>query len=248
MAILRDFALALAQLTGLPLDVPWPEDRTPQIAAWYPFIGLGLGLVMALTAALVRLIGVPEIAAIAAVVVTGVATRLLHWDGVADVVDAWFAPPERRLDVMKDTRTGAFAAFGVAAALLAYVAAVTPLVRAHSLVPWSLVLLPFFGRLAATFSAWLGKPARTSGLGASVVGRPTVAGFVVGVIGIGVGAGAVLISGVPPWTGGVGIVLALVVPHLVSMRFGGVTGDTIGASVVATEIAMAVVLAATVSR
>ena len=34
---------------------------------------------------------------------------------------------------------------------------------------------------------------------------------------------------------GLGIVLALAVPHLLSLRFGGVTGDVMGASVLLTE-------------
>lgn len=247
------FALAVTQLTVVPLPVAWPEGSRPDVASWYPVVGLALGTVGWAVAALPALLGAKTLALIAsalAVAVLAFLTRGLHWDGLADVADAWYQPTmERRHAVLKDSATGAF---GTLAIVLAAIIQVTALAAIASAGATAVVIFAVAcGRLAATFSAWLGKPARADGLGASVVRPPSAVGAFVVAFALGVATlvvtfatglatplVAVIVVG--------GFITALVTPHLVASRFGGVTGDTMGASIVITE-AVILIVAATVA-
>jgi adenosylcobinamide-GDP ribazoletransferase len=105
--------------------------------------------------------------------------------------------------------------------------------------------VPVFGRLAASFGGWFGRPARPEGLGASITGSATVGSVAPAVLCVAL-TGAVL-AWMNPVAGTavvvVGVVGAAIVPHLLSRRFGGVTGDVLGASVLLVETLTAVVAA-----
>jgi cobalamin synthase len=77
------------------------------------------------------------------------------------------------------------------------------------------------------------------------MGRPSAVGIAAAVVVVAVGAGGVIYG-----YGGQGIVfaalsflIAAAVPHLLSKRFGGVTGDVMGASVLVTETLLFVMFA-----
>lgn len=245
---MSDFKLAVSQLTALPLQAEWPGGgEVPDVAGWYPLVGLGVGAAVYATIGGSGAIGLPSlVAGVLGVVVGAVLTGGLHWDGLADVADAWCASGQvRRHEILKDSATGAFGTLAVVLAVVLQASALSALSgsRALSLV----VLVGALSRMAATFSAWLGTPARRTGLGASIARRPGVSavlGFVVALVVMGA-VSAALLPHVGPariaLTVLVGVVSALVVPHLVAGRFGGVTGDTMGASVVIVESVMLVV-------
>ena len=165
-------------------------------------------------------------------------TRLLHWDGLADVADAYWggATKERRLEIMADSSTGAFGASAIALVALTQVAAISILL-ANIGMGVAIVAVPVFGRLAASFGSWLGKPARPGGLGAQVMGRPRLSGLLIAAL-------ALTTVAVPmvrqhDLNGAIWLLVAFftaaAVPHLLAKRFGGVTGDVLGASVLLTE-------------
>lgn len=241
----RDAALVLTQLTVVPLPARWPEATRPDVASYYPLVGLllgaaGAGLVWAMRSAGWHGNAAPVVAALV-VGVWALLTRFLHWDGVADVFDAWHAPTaQRRRDVMKDSHVGAFGSTAVALVAIAQVVAVASLVAArHEAV---LLALPILARLAATFSAWIGKPAVLTGLGAAVSRRPGVAGMLAAstLTAVALVLLQVALGRVGLYLGIGGVVVALVVPDVISRRFGGVTGDTMGASILLTETALLV--------
>ncbi len=185
-----------------------------------------------------------SVVAVLVLVVWAVVTRMLHWDGLADTADGWFGRTEiERQQMASDTHIGAFGVTAIVLVALAEFAALSTILTAHE---HQLLLIPPFARFAATFAAWLGRPAKADGLGAAVVGRPSAAGV------LSAGLGAAILSGLL-----VGIhwhlhgvvmlvvfwLLAAGVPHLLSKRFGGVTGDVMGASILITEAAMFVIIA-----
>lgn len=225
-----------------------PESGRTGVAGWMPAVGLAMG---GLTAGLVGLVPPDYLARHALVLATIVvvlqafATRLLHWDGLADVADAWWGGSSiaRRLEIMKDSATGAFGVTAVALVAILQVTALSELLSGRPAA--TLVIVPALARFAATFAAWLGKPARPDGLGRSVMGPPepfsAVAAFATlaacgalawGMNGVG---GGMLVAA--------GLFVALVVPHLTAGRMGGVTGDVMGASVVVSETMLYVVAA-----
>ena len=238
---LRDAGLALSLLTGIRTPARWPEDGATQAAAWFPLVGalvgaVGYGIVK--VAELLPLSPSALVVLSALVVIAwALLSRLLHWDGLADVADGYWGSPDpaRRLEIMSDSHTGAFGAAAVALIAILEVAALAAILATPHELP--LLVVPVFARFSATAAAWLGKPARAGGLGRSVMGTATppsvaivfitlAAAFAVFWVGFGV-TGIAL--------GTAGAVLALGVPHVLALRFGGVTGDVMGASVLLTE-------------
>ncbi len=236
----RNALLAVSLLTAVPTRVDWPRDERPHVAGWFPLVGAmvgSTGYVLVKLAEQARVLRhAPFAMAALVVVVWALLTRLLHWDGLADVADGYWGSHDaaRRLEIMADSHTGAFGAAAVAIVAALQVASLGSfIVRDQS----PLIVVPLIARFAATAAAWLGKPARHGGLGSTVMGPPDALSAVVCMASLSVGV-ALLWSG----TGAMGLllglgglVLALGVPHVLSMRFGGVTGDVMGASVLITE-------------
>jgi len=238
---IRDAALALSLLTIVPTRVRWPEEGRTQVAGWFPAVGgllglVGYGIVKGIEAApFVQ--RAPVVLAALIVLAWALVTRLLHYDGLADVADGYWGSHviSRRLEIMSDSHTGAFGAAAVSLVSILMVASVASILGASHELP--LLIVPVLSRFAATAAAWLGTPARPGGLGRSVMGRPTVGAALIAAIAIGLAVYAAWLGfhGVGLALCGVGILLALGVPHVLSLRFGGVTGDVMGASVLITE-------------
>lgn len=241
---LREFERAVSLLTIIPVDAEWPEAGCPDTPGWFPLVGLIVGLAQWVLALLWMWSGLAGslglLAALSLVVASWVFTRGMHWDGLADVTDAWWggATPERRLEIMKDTNVGAFGTAAVSFAAIWAVVASAPLLERGELMPF--LVVPAVARMAASFAAWFGTPARASGLGHAVMGRTSLSSFMWASL-------AEIICwflGYLAWGWwGLGFVIAgefvaLVVPHLIAGRMGGVTGDVMGASVLLTELAL----------
>ncbi len=240
----RDIALAVTLLTVLPIKVKGPASgERSGVAGWFPLVGLAIGMLMFGVLAVSIRVFYDVSGALAAVVLIGIAalTRGMHWDALADVADAWFVAPERRHEVMSDSRIGAFGATAIALFAVAQASLLTEV--GTSLATASVVVVAAVcGRLAATFSAWLGKPAKREGLGLSVMGAPTALGAVTALAALAAcawmafasGLGLVAVLAVVS----LGVVFALGVPHVIAEHFGGVSGDTMGASVMVVETAV----------
>ena len=97
--------------TIIPLPFRWTNNWS-RIARWCPVAGLFIGLLLALVDFLLGLGGIPDLTNKALVVAVWVAiTGGLHLDGAMDAADGLsVTDSDRRLDVMKDSATGAFGA------------------------------------------------------------------------------------------------------------------------------------------
>jgi adenosylcobinamide-GDP ribazoletransferase len=176
-------------------------------------------------------------------VVWALITRLLHWDALADVADAYWGShdQQRRLAIMSDPHVGAFGVAAVVLVALVEATALAVLIGQGAFI--ALVVAATLGRYAAVFGSWFGKPAKETGLGASVAGPPRVASAVVALVVLAVIAFLAWLGGSPAPGFVAGVALALVVPHVLASRFGGITGDVLGAGVMLTETAVLVLLA-----
>ncbi len=254
---LYDLAGCLRFYSRLPVpQLPGEPDphRSPDFTTLPRMLPLA-GLILALPAALVLAAGWavglgPFLAATLAVAVAVVATGALHEDGLADVADGFGggATRERRLEIMRDSRIGAYGGAALVLALALRIGALATLLDriGHAAVT-GLILAAALSRVAALAPMVLLAPARPGGLSASV-GRPGRASLATAL-----GLGAVLALGAVPLglpLGGVALMIlgaglaALGLTRLARARIGGQTGDVIGACQQVAEIAALLALVA----
>jgi adenosylcobinamide-GDP ribazoletransferase len=107
------------------------------------------------------------------VVLLLVLSGALHADGLMDTCDAVFghASPERRLEIMRDPRVGAFGVVGLVCVVALKIAAVNALPAALRV--QTLILAPTLGRWAIVLVATLFPYGRASGLGAPLKAAAT---------------------------------------------------------------------------
>ncbi|MGK7874967.1 MAG: adenosylcobinamide-GDP ribazoletransferase [Xenococcaceae cyanobacterium] len=124
----KSFLSAVTFYTTIPLPASWGLEFQ-QIARWAPLIGLLIGGLLGLFDGTLYQLGVPVFARSALVVAIWVAlTGGLHLDGVMDTADGLAVPDrQRRLEVMKDSVSGAFGVMAAAVLLLLKTAALSDL-------------------------------------------------------------------------------------------------------------------------
>jgi adenosylcobinamide-GDP ribazoletransferase len=228
LPVLDGLRLALTTLTVLPVRTGRIDRRSAAVAmSAAPAIGALLGAVLA---GVFALLGQGLLAATVTVAAGALLTRGLHLDGLADTVDALgsYRRGGAALEIMKKPDIGPF---GVAAITLVLLIQAAALSEAG---PWAIVAAWAAGRLGISVACRRGVPAaRPEGLGALV--GSTVPVPVVLVAAAVVVAGAVWAVPGRPWQGpaavaGALLVTVLLLRHAVR-RFGGITGDVIGATV-----------------
>jgi adenosylcobinamide-GDP ribazoletransferase len=224
--------LAVTTLTVLPVRGGRVDRRAAAVAmSVAPAVGAGLGLVLAGLLWLLRAGHAPGLVAGGVTVAAGaLLTRGLHLDGLADTVDAFgsYRRGDAALEIMKKPDIGPFGVAAVALVVLIQAGAVA------AVSPWVVAVAWAAGRLAIPISCRRGVPAaRAEGLGALVAG--TVPGWAAALGAIVVAAAAAAATPGRPWQGPLAVAVCLtavltLVTHAVR-RFGGITGDVLGASV-----------------
>ncbi|WP_249997723.1 adenosylcobinamide-GDP ribazoletransferase [Actinoplanes sp. M2I2] len=232
--------LSITTLTVLPVRAGRVDRPAAAVAmSVAPAVGAVLGLILAALLGLLREAHAPELVA-AAVTVTAAAllTRGMHLDGLADTIDALgsYRRGDAALQIMKKSDIGPFGVAAIALTLLLQAATLTTL-------PLAAVVVAFAAsRVAIPLACRRGVPAaRPEGLGALVAGTvPMPVAVAAAALVVGAAAAA---TPDRPWQGPVAVVVSLLavlglVRHAVR-RFGGITGDVLGAAVeVATTITL----------
>jgi adenosylcobinamide-GDP ribazoletransferase len=228
----RGLALAVSWLTVLPVCTGAPDAPTAAAALrWAPLVGATLGVVAGAGFWGLCLIGVPAlVAGLLTVGFTGLATRGMHLDGLADTADGLgcYGPPERALAVMRDGGAGPFAVVTLVVVIASQAASIAALPPPTA--PPALALAAACGRAAFAWVARRGVPAaRPGGLGATVAGSQPW--WVAGAWWTALAACGFAVAGVRGIIGvalGAAVVIAL--SWHTARRFGGMTGDVLGAA------------------
>jgi adenosylcobinamide-GDP ribazoletransferase len=245
--LITDCKTSLAFCTRLPLvHSALVTGKDLARASWaFPLVGAAVGLLGGAVCWLAASLGLhPFLSGVLAVATTMLVTGCLHEDGLADTADGLGGggTPEHKLEVMRDSATGAY---GASALMLSM------MLRAGALA--SLAQPGLMG--AALFAAHAGSrgalpalmrfvpPARRDGLSAEA-GRPPLASIVVAallgilalVIGLGLNNALVALLLVATAT--------LLIGRLCIRQIGGQTGDVLGAVEQVSEILILLVAAA----
>lgn len=212
-------------------------------AAYFPFVGLLIALLL-LILLLVTPQFLPPLVLAAFIVVTQVVlTGGLHMDGLMDSSDGLFggSSPERRLEIMRDSRVGSFGVLAGGCILLLKFAIFATL-RVNLLSQAVLMVLPT-ARWAMILTVSMFPNARPTGLGATFrqtlsMPRLVVAGVTTLIIVLVVGhlAGLFLLL--------VGSLAAVAVGAWATRRLGGLTGDSYGAIEEVAEVVMLLLIVA----
>lgn len=233
--------LAVSFLTIVPVRArSMRSEEIGSAAAWFPLVGAAVGAVAGgVRAGVAPLVGQGP-ATVVALIVGIVLTGGLHQDGLADAADGLGARggPARGLEAMRDSATGAFGALALIAWAFLVVTTVAQMSSGQAVV--ALTVAAALGRLAAVGHALACRPARSDGLSAAFRPTPTV-GAVAAVTGIGLSLGlAGPLGGAAALGAGALVCLGSVV--IARRRFGGRTGDTLGATVCLTEAVVCLTL------
>ncbi|MER8729458.1 adenosylcobinamide-GDP ribazoletransferase [Mesorhizobium sp. M1227] len=246
--LLEDIALCLVFFTRLPLPGTDFRGRSLAAAIWAaPVAGLAVALAGALVYAVGTRLGLAEGPA-AALTLAAIllATGCLHEDGLSDVADGFGGGKTRgrKLEIMRDSRIGAYGACALAVSLLIRWSVLSGFAGpAH--VFWALIAAHAASRgLLGAFMHLL-PPARADGLSADA---GTVSTETAG-IGAVLGAVALLALGFSAAMFAL-ILLAFLFAAFRALclnQIGGQTGDTVGALQQLGEIAILLVASVSLS-
>ena len=232
----RLFFTALQFFTRLPIpgwvgfDAAWLN----QASRYFPLVGV---VVAAMTAGVYALAAwfLPAPVAVLLSTAAGIyATGAFHEDGFADMCDGFGGgmTPERVLEIMKDSRIGAYGAIGIIGLLgtkcttlsmLPPLATIAALLVAHPL-----------SRLMATSLIWRLDYARAEGKAKPLAQKMSTIEFLLAAVTAAIPALAMIAFGWLTWNAlAIGIVAALIATIWLARKFvhriGGYTGDCLGA-------------------
>lgn len=230
------FLIALQFLTTFPIQLKAmpSKQQNGQSLLFYPVIGLLIGGILALTAFALQ--SLPLILLSSMVLVLWIwLTGGLHLDGLADTADAWvggFGDKERTLKIMKDPTCGPIGVLSLVIICLLKWSAIYVLLQQQSY--FALILFPVLGRLAPLFLFLTTEYVREKGLGSSIAEFiPRTWALIIFVLCL----CASLYFG---WVGVISLIVFIITLTYLRFKFiqriGGVTGDTIGASIEISEL------------
>jgi adenosylcobinamide-GDP ribazoletransferase len=235
---------SLLFLTRLRYGSPAAESgATLAPAVWaFPIAGVIVGSIGAVVYLLADRMGLPNWPAAAlALAATMAVTGCLHEDGLADTVDGFGggSTRESKLDIMRDSRIGAYGVCALALSVLLRTSALASLSESALVVP-ALIAAHAAARTAMPVFMYFIPPARSDGLSAAA-GRPagerTALAAALGIL--------ILVFCLGPLAGLEALILVAIAVALLAWmslsQIDGQTGDVLGAVEQVSEIVVLLV-------
>ena len=256
MVPLADLLIALRHFSRLPVPSTRRETDLGQAGlakaiAMVPAAALLIGLAPAFVLLAARGLGLPPLLAAPLAIVTLVlVTGALHEDGLADCADGFGGgrTRQRKLDIMRDSRIGAFGACALALSL--YLRAIAlGIVASRDMQLGAVVLLAaaILSRMACLLPLIALPPARPDGAGASLgLPEPRSIGIALA-LSLALSCALLATSTSPTRIAlavAVSAIAALALCALAWRQIGGQTGDVAGATQQIVEIAVYLAFAA----
>lgn len=233
---LRLFFVALQFFTRLPIPrwVGFEQDWLHHASRYFPLVGLVVGVIGAAVYAAAALVLPAPVAAVLSTAATIYITGAFHEDGFADTCDGLGGgmTRERVLEIMKDSRVGAYGAIGVVCMLGTKVTTLAMLPAASAIA--ALLLAHPLSRLCATSLIWRMEYARAEGKAKPLAERMTGAEFCIAVLTVALAAAVLLAAGALTAYAILAAVASCVLAtwwlaRKFKHRIGGYTGDCLGA-------------------
>jgi adenosylcobinamide-GDP ribazoletransferase len=241
----HDIPAAAGLLTRVPVTVNTDlAGKRGPLAAWaYPLVGVKIGVAVMIVGIIATWLTIaPQITAALILTTSVILTGAMHEDGLADSADGLWGgwDKTKRLEIMKDSRTGAYGVLALVLSMLIRWTAITAILQTDQWIA-ALIATAMLSRAAMVALMTGLRNARSDGL-SQAVGRPKpiTAWLAIGVatlgsvIALGLTAGTlVIVAGVTAslWAG------------IAHRKIGGQTGDILGATQQLTEIALLITLA-----
>ena len=235
---MKGFVTALQFLTIIRISKnhELTEEELGSSMAWFPLVGLVIGLILAGVRSILVLILPLFLADVLVIATLVIVAGALHLDGFADTIDglAGGKDRERILAIMKDSRIGSFAVAGLTLLLLLKVFALTGVpedvkIRTLIVMPvlgrWSTVQLASFFSYARSGSGTALAFTRFAGRKEYLVSTFITAAILTGFFQLRGLAVMLLVAAA-----------TLFIGFFFKRRIGGVTGDIMGASCELNEV------------
>lgn len=252
---LRLFFVALQFFTRLPIPrwVGFEQDWLHHASRYFPLVGVVVGAIGAGVYAAAALVLPAPVAAVLSTAATIYATGAFHEDGFADACDGLGGgmTRERVLEIMKDSRVGAYGAIGVVCMLGTKIATLAMLPPASAI--GALLLAHPLSRLCATSLIWRMEYARAEGKAKPLAERMSTPEFCIAALTVAAGAAILLACGALTPRAVLGALLAAAaatwwLARKFGRRIGGYTGDCLGAVQQLSEAAVYIAVLATLGH
>lgn len=229
---MRDFLAAFQFLTIIPLPghATFSGRNMARSMAYYPLIGLCLGLILVLANHLFAIFLPHTVVAILLVVVLVLITGALHLDGFSDTIDGLRSGKSREdaLRIMRDSRVGAFGTIGVTCLLILKFTLMAEI--PEETLDRSLLLMTILGRWSMVQASYRSVYARPEG----GLAKPFVEGMgkreylISTILALVLAAGLFGVRGIVIL--GADGLLGYSIRRYFHRRLGGITGDVLGAT------------------
>jgi adenosylcobinamide-GDP ribazoletransferase len=225
----KSFLAAAAFLTRFPVGrlAVFGANDVAHSAAWFPVIGLMLGLIYGAAAALLKVHLPLGVVAALLVILDAIATGALHFDGLADTADGFGGGKSREdvLRIMRDHAIGSYGGLALAALVVLKGTAYAELLQKSN---WMLAvaLTPALGRWSILLLTAALPYARPSASAIEGMGKRSLFW----------GTGTILAATAAASSARAWVALAAVAAVTAAFgfycrrRIGGITGDTLGAN------------------
>lgn len=237
---MKQFLAALQFITILPIG-PRSLYAPRQMIAWFPMVGLTIGILLSALDWLTSQIWPAGAAAVLDVAFLALVTGAFHLDGLGDTADGLYGHRgrERALAIMKDSRIGTMALVAVIACLALKTVGIAGLQSDRSLV---LLLVPAYARGAMLFGIrWLPYGRSEEGTGYDLFNTPLTLGAFAGFVPL------VALSALLGWRMVILNLSFLLIVYLTlgyyKRKIGCITGDMLGAMTESTEAVLFFMLA-----
>ncbi len=230
----------------IPLTIDFTAERFVQGMKWMPLVGLLAALPATAGFVLVDALLGRELGAIVAVIALIAITGGLHMDGIGDTADGLFSyrSRERMLEIMRDSTLGTNGVIAVVLTILLKYLLLHNIPASGAAL--AVLATPVLGRMALVWHSAVGRYAREErGIGDYVNQTGMTQAVAASGVSLAIVAGMLFFWGLPPGLVALvtvvlhvpALVLAVLFAVYLKPRLGGITGDTIGATVELAEIA-----------